>query len=67
MSPMDFADSTDDAPPEAHQTRLIFVWQVGKLRSLTWLDVHNNSMTGDVPPSIAKLGELQYLYLAHEQ
>ena len=39
---------------------------VGKLRRLQWLDVYNNSMSGDVPEGIRELGELRELYLANE-
>ena len=38
----------------------------GDLGSLETIDVYNNSMSGDVPPTLSKLLNLQHLYLAHE-
>ena len=36
------------------------------MQNLRWLDVYNNSMTGDVPASIADLINIENLYLANE-
>ena len=39
---------------------------MGNLRRLQMLDLYNNRMTGDVPPSLANLTSLQYLYVDNE-
>ena len=39
---------------------------LGNLRQLVMLDLYNNQMIGEVPPSVQNLSSLQYLYLDNE-
>ena len=40
---------------------------IGNLTNLTWLNLYNNQLTGEIPSEIGNLTNLTYLYLNHNQ